>query len=59
VGTGNQAVIGEHASAVRTLPLYHRDPFDKILVAQAQCEGLTLVTRDRELAAYDVPVLKA
>jgi PIN domain nuclease of toxin-antitoxin system len=52
-------VLGEHASAVRTLPRNHGDPFDRLLVAQARCEGLTLVTRDRRLASYDVPVLKA
>jgi len=52
-------VLGEHASAVRTLPRHHGDPFDRLLIAQARCEGLTLVTRDRHLASYDVPVLKA
>ncbi|MBF6618696.1 MAG: type II toxin-antitoxin system VapC family toxin [Patulibacter sp.] len=43
-----------HAEAVRDLPLHHRDPFDRLLVAQARIEGLTLITADRQLAAYDV-----
>jgi PIN domain nuclease of toxin-antitoxin system len=40
---------------VATLPFHHRDPFDRMLVAQARVEHLTLVTGDRRLAAYDVP----
>jgi PIN domain nuclease of toxin-antitoxin system len=39
------------------LPPHHRDPFDRMLVAQAQSEKLTLVTNDARIAAYDVPVL--
>jgi PIN domain nuclease of toxin-antitoxin system len=46
-----------HGEAVRDLPLYHRDPFDRLLVAQALVEGLILVTSDRKLARYGVPVL--
>ena len=45
-----------HALAVATLPLHHRDPFDRILVAQARIEDLTLVTADKILELYDVPV---
>lgn len=41
-----------HANATATLPLHHRDPFDRMLVAQAQCEGLTLLTADQRLLAY-------
>ncbi|HVE97312.1 MAG TPA: type II toxin-antitoxin system VapC family toxin [Pseudonocardiaceae bacterium] len=52
-------VLGEHALAVRDLPLHHRDPFDRLLIAQAMCEGLTVVTSDRAFAAYDVPILPA
>lgn len=44
-----------HAGLVRTLPPLHRDPFDRILVAQAIVEGLTLVTRDALVSAYAVP----
>ncbi|MEX2048861.1 MAG: type II toxin-antitoxin system VapC family toxin [Gemmatimonadota bacterium] len=48
-----------HAELVRWLPKHHRDPFDRLLVAQAVSEGLTLVTRDRAFDAYDVRVLRA
>lgn len=40
------------------LPAHHRDPFDRMLVAQAIVEGLTLVSRDSSIALYDVPLLK-
>ncbi len=49
----------EHATAAGLLPLHHRDLFDRMLVAQAQAEGLTLVTADGWIDAYDVPVLDA
>lgn len=45
---------GERAGA---LPQHHRDPFDRMLVAQARGAGLTLVSADRQLRAYDVPLL--
>jgi PIN domain nuclease of toxin-antitoxin system len=48
-----------HAFAVRHLPLHHADPFDRMLIAQAQCEGLTLLTADVHFAAYRVPTLDA
>jgi len=48
-----------HAEEAGTLPPHHADPFDRMLVAQARTEGLTLVTVDRKLAAYDVPILWA
>lgn len=48
-----------HALAVETLPLHHTDPFDRLLVAQAQVEKLTLVTRDARLQAYAVPIIWA
>ena len=47
----------EHGLAVATLPLHHRDPFDRLLVAQAAHDGLTLVTADARLRAYGVAVL--
>lgn len=53
------AVTVEHASAVGRLPQHHRDPFDRMLVAQALVEGLTLVTADPRLAAYPAPILTA
>jgi PIN domain nuclease of toxin-antitoxin system len=46
-----------HAMAVATLPLHHRDPFGRMLVAQARIESLTLVTSDPILRAYDVTTL--
>jgi len=49
----------DHALAAGRLPLHHRDPFDRMLVAQARVEGHVLVTADRALAAYDVEVLPA
>ena len=46
-----------HAAEVENLPWHHKDPFDRLLVAQARCEGLTLVTADQALAKYDVPLM--
>lgn len=51
-------VLGEHALAVRDLPPHHRDSFDRLLIAQARCEGLTIVTADRAFTAYDVPIMQ-
>jgi PIN domain nuclease of toxin-antitoxin system len=48
-----------HADDVRHLPHLHSDPFDRLLVAQARLEGLTLVSADAQLAAYGIPVLDA
>jgi PIN domain nuclease of toxin-antitoxin system len=48
-----------HALAVQSLPLHHRDPFDRILIAQARSEGLTIVTRDPKILKYDVPNIVA
>ena len=50
------AVTGEHAVAVAALPLLHRDPFDRILVAQSIVEGITLLTSDPRVAQYPAPV---
>ena len=52
-------ITSAHAMAAGRLPLIHRDPFDRMLVAQAQCEGLTLVTRDANCQKYEVSVLPA
>jgi PIN domain nuclease of toxin-antitoxin system len=49
----------EHAIVAGRLPQIHRDPFDRMLIAQAQCEDLTLVTRDPHCQKYDVAVLPA
>ena len=45
-----------HALRVASLPLHHRDPFDRLLIAQAQVEGLTLLSADRQLGPYDLDI---
>ncbi len=45
-------ITGEHAASAGTLPLRHRDPFDRMLIAQAMIEGLTFVTADASLVGY-------
>ena len=52
-------ISAAHATAAGQLPNHHRDPFDRMLVAQAQIENLTLVTRDKNIAKYEVAMLKA
>jgi PIN domain nuclease of toxin-antitoxin system len=49
----------QHAWAIGALPPHHRDPFDRMLVTQAQLEGLTIVTRDPAISQYQVAVLAA
>jgi PIN domain nuclease of toxin-antitoxin system len=48
-----------HAAALRDLPSIHKDPFDRMLAAQARVEGMTLVTRDQTIRRYDVPCIAA
>ena len=59
LGAGAQALpIGvDHAEAIGELPWHHRDPFDRLLVAQAQIEQAVLVSDDEALAPYGVPML--
>lgn len=52
-------VGSEHAIAAGRLPMIHRDPIDRMLIAQARCEDLTLVTRDSRCQQYEVAVLPA
>ena len=56
--SGTRGLPVEHAHALRVaaLPRHHRDPFDRLLVAQAQVERLTMVTVDRQLEPYDVEI---
>lgn len=56
VASGTQALPVEHVHALQValLPAHHRDPFDRLLIAQAQLEKLVLVTVDRQLERYDV-----
>ncbi len=61
-GRGGDQPIGSTASSIRRLdtwilPWHHRDPFDRLLVAQAMCENMMLVTKDRILADYPASVL--
>ena len=46
-----------HAIHAGALPLHHRDPFDRLLIAQADVEGLTIITPDSAFAAYDIPLI--
>ncbi len=50
------AVTGAHAVAVALLPPLHKDPFDRILIAQAQVEGVTLLTADKIVGRYPGPI---
>ena len=49
-------IEAQHALAVATLPPLHRDPFDRLLLAQATADGLLLITADQQLAQYPGPV---
>jgi PIN domain nuclease of toxin-antitoxin system len=55
-GYSEIAVTGEHALALSSLPFSHKDPFDRMLIAQATSEGLTLVTSDPAIAKYPGPI---
>ena len=58
-GIGTLPIEMAHALRVASLPDIHRDPFDRILIAQAQIEDLPLVTADPQMAEYDVTVIPA
>ena len=58
MGFRELAVTHTHTITAGRLPPHHRDPFDRILVAQASVEGLTLASRDTSIALYDVDILK-
>jgi PIN domain nuclease of toxin-antitoxin system len=49
----------DHGLGVADLPLHHRDPFDRLLISQARCEGLTMLSTDARIADYDVPMIDA
>jgi PIN domain nuclease of toxin-antitoxin system len=55
-GYAELAVTGAHAVALATLPPLHKDPFDRMLIAQAIVEGVTLLTADARLAKYPGPI---
>ena len=52
------SISSQHAVSIDSLPLLHKDPFDRLLLAQALCEGITLLTSDTRLAQYSGPVRK-
>jgi PIN domain nuclease of toxin-antitoxin system len=52
------AVLGQHAVAVDSLAPIHKDPFDRMLIAQAMAEGITLLTADPVIARYPGPIWK-
>jgi len=51
------AITLDHANTVESLPWHHRDPFDRMLVAQALAEGATIVSQDERMQPYGVPVI--
>lgn len=53
------AISFNHAALAGSLTAHHRDPFDRMLIAQAGAEEMVLVTRDRQLDAYEIPILRA
>lgn len=57
-GYSELAVTSQHAVSIDGLPPIHKDPFDRLLLAQAQCEGIVLLTSDSLLAQYPGPVRK-
>ena len=57
-GYGELPILGAHAVAVTDLPPIHRDPFDRLLVAQSMVEGIVLLTSDALVAQYPGPVRK-
>jgi PIN domain nuclease of toxin-antitoxin system len=56
-GFNELLITFQHVELAAGLPYHHRDPFDRLLVAQALSEGLTLVTSDKRLADYGIPIL--
>ena len=52
-------LAADHGLAVAKLPMHHRDPFDRLLIAQARIEQLTIVTADKRFVDYDVAVIDA
>ena len=57
-GYGELPVLGQHAVSVDVLPPIHKDPFDRLLIAQAMVEGITLLTADPVIARYPGPIRK-
>jgi len=47
----------EHMQGILTLPWHHRDPFDRLLIAQAMQESMSVITADKQIAKYDIPII--
>ncbi|MEZ4510796.1 MAG: type II toxin-antitoxin system VapC family toxin [Chloroflexota bacterium] len=52
-------ISNEHVWLLKQLPLHHHDPFDRMIIAQAISEGLTIVTQDAQFAAYPVAIFSS
>jgi PIN domain nuclease of toxin-antitoxin system len=57
-GYSELPIVSDHVVATESLPPIHKDPFDRVLVAQATVEGITLLTNDRVVAQYPGPIRK-
>ncbi len=57
-GYGELPIVSDHVVAIESLPPIHKDPFDRILVAQAAVKGITLLTKDPVVAQYPGPIRK-
>ena len=57
-GFGLLAITAEHVRCLETLPLLHRDPFDRILIASAMTEGMSLISADEDIRLYDVACVR-
>ena len=57
-GYGELPIVSEHAVAIESLPPIHKDPFDRMLIAQATIEGISLLTADELVAQYPGPIEK-
>lgn len=52
------AITVEHVQAVKDLPFNHRDPFDRMLIAQAAVEGFTIVSHDKNFKQFKIPIIR-
>ncbi|OIO69375.1 MAG: PIN domain nuclease [Zetaproteobacteria bacterium CG_4_9_14_3_um_filter_49_83] len=51
------AIEPEHMQGILSLPMHHRDPFDRLLIAQAACESMSILSADQHFSSYDIPVI--
>ena len=50
-------IASAHLTQVENMPFFHRDPFDRLLIATAKVEGMTVITADENISKYDIPVV--